>query len=218
MSAHGRILVVNPNSSATVTAGIAASLEPLAREGGPQLECRTLEEGPPAIESEHDIEVVQKPLLNMLERERAEASIIACFSDPGLATARERLSQPVYGIGESAFHEALSLGQRFGILAILEASARRHEKRVDGLGLTARFSASLPVGLGVGELEDETLTFSLLLQRGAELRDDKGADVLILGCAGMARFKEPLQEALNLPIVEPCQAAFRAALREIKAT
>ena len=133
-----------------------------------------------------------------------------------MATARERLSQPVFGIGESAFQEALSLGERFGILAILEASAIRHEKRINGLGLSSRFSASLPIGLGVLQLEDEALTFSRLLQRGKELRDDKGADVLVLGCAGMARYKEPLQEALSLPIVEPCQAAFRAALREFK--
>ncbi len=216
MTDQGRILIVNPNSSEAVTAGIAASIESLAHKNGPKIEYRTLEAGPPAIESERDIEVVQKPLLDLLEQEGADASIIACFSDPGLATARERLSHPVYGIGESAFQEALSLGARFGILAILEASAIRHEKRIDGLGLTSRFCASLPIDLGVLQLEDEVLTFSRLLQRGKELRDDRGADVLILGCAGMARYKEPLQEALSLPIVEPCQAAFRAALGEFK--
>ena len=216
MSDQRRILIVNPNSSEKVTAGIAASIEPLACCDGPLTEYRTLAEGPPAIESAHDIEVVQKPLLNLLERERADASIIACFSDPGLAIARERLLQPVFGIGESAFKEALLLGESFGILAILEASATRHEKRIEDLGLTPRFSGSLPIDLGVLQLEDEALTFSRLFQRGKELRDDRATNVLILGCAGMARYKEPLQEALNVPIVEPCQAAFRAALREFK--
>ena len=46
-----RIVVINPNSSAAVTAAIDRALAPLRMEGGPEIDCVTLREGPPGIET-----------------------------------------------------------------------------------------------------------------------------------------------------------------------
>ena len=207
-----RILVINPNSSEAVTTGIDRSLERLRRPSGPAIECMTLDEGPPGIETAADIEGVVAPLLNLLEKTTASAYVIACFSDPGLSAARRARPEPVYGIAESAFKEAKTLGERFGIIAIKDESTIRHRRYVKELGFEERFAESLPVGLAVTELLDETRALSRLIDIGLRLRDDNGAEVLVLGCTGMAPYRNTLEEALARPVVEPCQAAAREAL------
>jgi Asp/Glu/hydantoin racemase len=54
-----------------------------------------------------------------------------------------------------------------------------------------------------------------MIAAGRRLRDDKGADVLVMGCAGMAQFRDPLQDALGVPVVEPSQAATAMALGRV---
>ena len=114
-----RILVINPNSSEVVTRGIDAALDPLRMAGGPEIECRTLQEGPCAIQTQRDIEQVTLPLFRLIQSERnAAAYVIACFSDPGLHVAREATRRPVFGISEAGVTTALNLGSAVGIIAI----------------------------------------------------------------------------------------------------
>lgn len=212
----GRILVINPNSSETVTAGIDAAMAPLRFADGPGIDCVTLAEGPPGIETQVQVDGVVAPLLALIRREPAAAYVIACFSDPGLRAAREVAGAPVFGISESAMARALSLGERFGILAILPASVSRHRRYVRSLGLEARFADSLPIGRGVAELAEPGATLDALAAVGRRLRDDKAAEVLILGCAGMAGYRGELEAELGLPVVEPCQAAAAAAVAAVQ--
>ena len=212
----GRILVINPNSSETVTAGIDAAMAPLRLAGGPGIDCVTLAEGPPGIETQVQVDGVVAPLLALIRREPAAAYVIACFSDPGLKAAREVTAAPVFGISESAIARALSLGERFGILAILPASVSRHRRYVRSLGLESRFADSQPIGRGVAALAEPAATLAAMTEVGRRLRDDKGADVLILGCAGMAGYRAALEAELGLPVVEPCQAAAAAALGAVR--
>lgn len=212
-----RIVIVNPNSTVAVTEGISAAVDDLRRPDGPVLDCLTLAEGPPGIETQAHIDGVIPPLLACLRREAADASVIACFSDPGLKAARAQSERPVFGIAESGFRRALTLGKRFGILAILEASTHRHRRYVAGLGLAGSFAESRPLDLGVLELQDRDRTFARMLEVGRGLRDRDGADVLVLGCAGMTGYPAELSEALRLPVVEPCRAAAEAALAALAA-
>lgn len=212
-----RIVIINPNSTEAVTQGISAAVDPLRSADGPKIDCVTLEEGPPGIETAEHIRHVVPPLLARLRHEDAEVSVIACFSDPGLKAAREQSARPVFGIGESAFNQALGVGQRFGIVAILEASTIRHRRYVAELGLTASFAESRPLDLGVLELQDRDRTFGRMLEVGRKLRDTDGADVLVLGCAGMTGYPAELSAALDLPVIEPCQAAATEALAALAA-
>jgi len=61
------IVVINPNSTETVTAGIDRTLEPLRFAGGPAIECVTLKEGPPGIESQAQSDAVIAPLIRSRE-------------------------------------------------------------------------------------------------------------------------------------------------------
>lgn len=209
-----RILVINPNSTEAVTRGISEALEPLRLAGGPAIECVTLEQGPPGIETQVHADSVVQPLARLIQARDndADAFVIACFSDPGLHLARAVTRKPVIGIAEAGLLTALTLGERVGVLAILPASVPRHLRYVRMMGLAGRFTTSLPIGLGVVELADDARVMGRMTETGERLRDAHGTDVVVMGCAGMARFRGPLQQALGIPVVEPSQAAVTMAL------
>jgi len=212
------VIVINPNSTVAVTAAMDEGLAPLRMPGGPAIECVTLAEGPPGIESQSDADSVIAPLCRTIRARDNDAAafVVACFSDPGLHSARDATRKPVLGIAECGILAALTLGQRFGVIAILAESVPRHLRYIGAMGLTGRLAGDLPIGLGVTELAQEGVTLKRLIETGARLRDDMGADVLVLGCAGMARYRGRLQSALGIPVVEPTQAAVTMAIGRVR--
>lgn len=207
-----RILVINPNATETCTAAIDRAAEPFRLAGGPAVDCLTNREGPPGIQSQADSDAVIPHLHAICQREAASTYVVACFSDPGVQSLRERTGRPVFGIAEAGMAAALSLGERFGVIAILPSSISRQRRTVRAYGLSERYAASRSIGLGVPELADGERTRAAMIEAGRRLRDEDGADVLILGCAGMADQRAPLAEATGLPVVEPSQAALARAL------
>ena len=84
------------------------------------------------------------------------------------------------------------------------------------MGLAQRFAGDLPLGLGVVELSDAERTFARMLEVGTRLRDQHGADVLVLGCAGMAHYRLRLAQELQLPVIDPTQAAVTMAIGAVR--
>lgn len=212
------ILVINPNSTEAVTRGMSDACDRLRITGGPAIECVTLKEGPPGIETQQHVDSVVAPLVRMVsEREKDYgAFVIGCFSDPGIHAVRELTKKPVLGICECGILTAMTLGQQFGVIAILRQSIARHLRYIAALGVTDRLAGELPVELGVSELADEDKTFGRMVEVGKRLRDAHGADVVVMGCAGMARYRKPLQDAINIPVVEPTQAAVAMAIGRVR--
>jgi allantoin racemase len=207
-----RILVLNPNSSTAVTASMSTALDIVRMHGGPEIDCQTLVEGPPGIETQEHVESVVLPLVHHLAANHADAYVIGCFSDPGLALARERLRGPVLGIAESAFHLAIGLGQRFGIVAIKAGSIPRHIRNIRSLGLADRLAGDRPLEIGVTAMLDAGRVVDRIAEVGTELRDRDGAEVLILGCASMGGYRREIEERVGLPVVDPTQAAVVRAI------
>jgi Asp/Glu/hydantoin racemase len=213
-----RILVINPNSTEAVTRGIDEAVEPLRMAGGPAIDCLTLKEGPPGIETQQHVDGVVPHLLSLVSQKEAQyaAFVIACYSDPGLHSLREATKKPVLGISECGILTALTLGHRFGVIAILQKSIPRHLRYVGAMGVSERLAAELPVDLPVVELSNEQKTFGRMVEVGKALRERHGADVLVMGCAGMARYRKPLQDAIGIPVVEPTQAAVGMAIARVR--
>jgi allantoin racemase len=207
-----RILVINPNSAVEVTRALDRALDPLRLTGAPIIATMTLLEGPPGIETQAQVDAASAHVTAAIARDKADAYVIACFSDPGLFAAREHTQAPVFGIAESACAAAITLGARFGILAILDRSIPRHLRYVDALGLRHRLAGDRAINIGVSGLSDEAHTETRLIEVGRQLRDHDGADVLILGCAGMARYRHRVEQALGLPVIDPTQAAVGQAI------
>ena len=208
------IVVLNPNSTEAVTEGIDTALEPLRLGGGPSIECATLAEGPPGVETDAHVTAVAAPIARFVasREDDTDAFIIACFSDPGLAEARRATRRPVLGMAACGVFTATALGSRFGVISILEQAIPRHLRYYDALGVGSRLAGDRAVGIGVTGLADEPRTLDRLMATGNALRDEDGADVLVLGCAGMARYRERLEDSLGVPVVDPVQAAAGMAI------
>lgn len=207
-----RILVLNPNSSENITEAMSVALDLVRSPGGPAIVCETLAEGPPGIETQEHVEGVVIPLVRYFETHEADAYVVGCFSDPGLALARENLRKPVFGIAESACHVATGLGQRFGIVAIKRGSIGRHMRMVRSLGLSDRLAGDRPLEIGVTDMLNAGRVLDRIVEVGTELRDRDGADVLILGCASMGGYRPEIEQRLGLPVVDPTQAAVVRAM------
>jgi allantoin racemase len=212
------IYVINPNSTEAVTAAIDTALEPLRSDDGPDIECLTLAEGPPGIQTQRDVDGVVGPLLRRAAalENRAAAFVIACFSDPGLHSLREQSARPAFGIAECGVLTALTLGNRFGVIAILPVSIPRHLRYYGAMGVTGRLAAELSINVGVTDLANEELTRSRMTNCGRTLRDVHGADVVVMGCAGMTKYRPILEDELGIPVVEPTQAAVTMAIGRVR--
>ena len=149
------------------------------------------------------------PMIKIATNQQADAYVTACFSDPGIQKMRDQLGVPVLGIGESSALEAISLGNNVGIISSVEAAIPRHNRYWKHLEIKSKIIADIATGRGVLDLESEE-AYNDIRATGEQLTRI-GADVLVLGCTGMAHLRPRLQEELGVPIVEPCQAALKAA-------
>jgi len=208
----GPIVVINPNSNTAVTDGLDQALEGFRIPGMPAIECLTLAEGPFGIESQVHSDQVVIPTVKLVEaRSDASAFVIACYSDPGIDACRSVSKVPVFGIQESGVLTALARGDRFGVIAIAKPSIKRHLRYLQRMQVIDRLAAEMSLDMSVDETARGTETLSRLKEVGQALIDD-GADVLVLGCAGMARHRRKLEETLGYPVIDPVQAAVTMAV------
>jgi Asp/Glu/hydantoin racemase len=216
-----RILVVNPNCLHDVTRSMSAALDEFRLAGAPEIRCETLENGPPGIETQaHVDEAAAKLALYFSDKaagNHADAYVIACFSDPGVLALREMLKAPVYGIGEASYLAAAALGGNFGVIAIVSKGIARHERAQRALGLHHKIAGEIAIDLPVAELQKEELVWKRMSAVGTRLRDERGAQAIIMGCAGMARYRTRLEEHLGVPVIDPTQVAVGMAMSTLLA-
>ncbi len=213
------ILVINPNSDESVTEGMIRELKGFHFSEGPRIECVGLSDGPFGIESQADIEAVTLPLRKMVSESRnVDAFVIACYSDPGLHVCREASEKPVFGIQECGVLTAMSLGDRFGVIALQERSIRRHLRYLRQMGVMERLAGERAASLSVRESVSGKGTFEKLLKAAEQLRDSDQADTIILGCAGMATHRAKLELVIGIPVIAPVQAAVSMAMHSLLIT
>lgn len=205
-----RILVINPNSAPACSAGIDAAIAPLRFPGGPTLEVATLHAGPPAIYTWRDWHAAVAPICHEIERETADVFIIACASDPGIEAARAVTRRPVLGVFRSAVAAAMARGERFGVIAIVDASVARHRAALRAMGLEQRLAAEIALNTTMETLLDPVAARARLIAAG-QAAVQAGAETVILGCTGMAHHRGAIEQAIGVPVIEPCQAAVALA-------
>lgn len=210
-----RILVINPNCSEDCSAGIDAAIAPYRFMDGPALEVATLREGPPAIYSWRDWHAVVDPLCRLIEREQADAYVIACASDPGIEAARAVTARPVLGVFRSAVAAAVARAERFGVIALVEASKARHLLALRTMGLAGRLAGEVALNVTMETLLDPDLARARLITAGRELAE-AGAGAVILGCTGMAHHRAAIADAVGVPVIEPCQAGVLQAIGAVR--
>ncbi|KAF9070140.1 Asp/Glu/hydantoin racemase [Rhodocollybia butyracea] len=186
-----RLLIINPNSSKSVTDGLEEVLQ-----APPQTELTFYtapSNAPPSINDMVTgnlsatacfLDIKEKKLLD-----KFDGFLVCCFSDHPLTyMLRETTSKPVIGIFESAITQSLLLGKRFGIVTTgtgYQADIRKGVQAFMG-GHSQRFAGLVTTGLGVVELREgdrQKIEANMKEYSGQIAR--MGADVIILGCAGM---------------------------------
>lgn len=207
-----KILVLNPNGSAEVTQTIAESIRPLKERTGHEIVCSYIPEAPLGIETNDDVAFVAPLVADIIAKGDADAYVVACFSDPGVEAARKLTTKPVIGIAEAAYYAALQHAPRFGVVSLGPSSIARHAAHIDRLGLKGRLAGDRPVQMSVAEAADAHGAAAPVARVAATLRDDDGAGVVILGCAGMGGHRPVLQENLGITVIDPVQAAVAAAI------
>ncbi|TFF95699.1 hypothetical protein EU546_02810 [Candidatus Thorarchaeota archaeon] len=177
-------------------------------------------EGPISIESAVEDFMSVGPMLRFLyeldAQENYDAVIVGCAGDPGLAAVRELLDVPVIGPGESSFHYACMVSDRFSIVSILSAGvasedgARAHLR---GFGLESRLASVEFVESSVEDMwssDDQSILGQV--EVCVERAKSGGAGCVVLGCMSMAfhLLDEKLSGA-SIPIVNPLKTAIKAA-------
>jgi Asp/Glu/hydantoin racemase len=212
-----RILVVNPNTTASCTAGIATALAGFAAPGLPRLDVVQLAGGPPAVVTWRDWFSVAEPLCRLVEAEPAAAYVIACVSDPGVDAVRTATRAPVFGVLRSAIAAALARADRFGIIAFAQPSIQRQRRALAAMGVESRLAGHIPLNLPMEVLTDPVAPREALVRAAQRIVAD-GAEAVILGCAGMAGHRAAVEAACGVPVIEPCQAAAALAIQAVVAT
>ncbi|MET0605778.1 MAG: aspartate/glutamate racemase family protein [Beijerinckiaceae bacterium] len=211
------IHVINPNSNEAVTDGLAEALDPLRFADGPDIRCTTLAEGPFGIETQKHVESVTLPLARLVANDNSSSAfVIACYSDPGLHVCREATSRPVFGIAECGVLTALAMGASFGVIAIKTGSIPRHIRYLRQMGLMERLAGERALEMSVADTASGDETLQRMIAVGEELRDRDGANVVLMGCAGMARHRVALERTLGVPVIDPTQAAVTMALGAVR--
>lgn len=208
-----RILIVNPNTTASMTEKAATAARAVAASGT-EIIAATSRMGPVSIEGHYDGALAIPGLLSELkERQVAgyDAAVIACFDDTGLEAARTFADMPILGLCESAVVTAGFLAQRFTVVTTLERSRVLIDNLVRryGMGDRAKVRAS---DIPVLELEDPASGAIGKLRAEIEraLLED-GAEAIVLGCAGMTDLARELQEIYGVPVVDGVAAAVKQA-------
>lgn len=214
-----RVLVINPNSTASMTEGIVSAAR-VAAAPDVIIEGMTNQDAPPAIQGKADGRAATPGVIAACRDadQDFDAAIIACFDDTGLAEARAAAAVPVIGIGQAAFLTAMVHG-RFSVITTLPVSVPVIEENITAYGLDAACARVRASGLPVLSLESDPDTARTTLAGCASesARQDK-ADALVLGCAGMAPFGKAMYDASGLPAIDGVAAAVGLARTVLKAT
>ena len=211
-----RILIINPNRMQDCTAGIAAAIARFRHPGGPVLDVIDLPEGPQAILSWRDWHAAIEPLCRRVEAEAADAYVIACASDPGIEAVRAITSRPVLGVFRCAIAAAAARAERFGVIAIVDASKARHMAALRAMGLESRLAAEVALNVSMETLLDPVAARAGLIA-AARACVSAGAGAVVFGCTGMAAHRAAVEEACGAPVIEPCQAGAAMALLAVGA-
>jgi allantoin racemase len=206
-----RILVANPNTTASMTEKIAASARAVAA-AGTIVNAVTSSMGPASIEGYYDEAFAVPGLLQAIvagEQAGADGAVIACFDDTGLDAARAAVAIPVVGICEAAIHLASPIAHRFTVVTTLSRSIPPLEALAERYGVGRRCTvraAEVPVLA----LEDNASGAVAKMEQeiAAALKEDR-AEAIILGCAGMTELAADLARKFGVPVIDGITAAVK---------
>jgi Asp/Glu/hydantoin racemase len=199
-----RLLVINPNTTASITELAARHVRAAAGEDF-EIVTATGAFGCASIASEACFAIAEHAALDCFadRGEGCDAVLLACFGDPGLFALREVSKVPVVGLAEASMQAAAERGGRFAIVTGGERWKPMLERFAAMLGYRERLAAVRTIALTGGEIAaDPEAAVAMLASACAAAADEDGADEVILGGAALAGLAERVQPRVWVPVLD----------------
>lgn len=212
-----RILVVNPNTTASMTEKIGVAARRVASTGT-EIIAVNPENGPASIEGYYDEAMSLAGMLDLIRTGPAhDAVVIACFDDTGLDAARCLTDKPVIGIGEAAYHFATMVSNKFSVVTTLARSVPALEHNLHRYGLIARCVRVRSSEVAVLDLElAGSQARNLISAEIGRAKAEDRCEAVVLGCAGMADLADALSATHGLPVLDGVSCAVGLAETMVK--
>jgi allantoin racemase len=195
-----RITVINPNTSAELTATITKAAQAVAGAGVSVTGVHPAA-GVPSVESHAEEAIAAVGVIEQVRAHQADtdAFVIACFGDTGVPAAREVATCPVVGMTEAALQSACLVAHRFVVITLPARTIAHSDRVVRALGLEHRCTVTA-VDVAVAELIAGSTHLLDAFDEAARAADH--AEAVVLGCAGLADLVDPLSDRLGVPVID----------------
>ena len=207
-----KILVVNPNTTASMTEKIGAAARSVAAPGT-EILATNPESGPVSIEGFYDEAFSLPGLLDEVrkgERQGCDGTVVACFDDSGLDAARSLARGPVVGICEAAIHVAALIATGFSVVTTLPRAVPIIEELARRYGFDHRCRRVRAADIPVLALEDPAsgAVDKVRAEIARAVAEDR-SEAVILGCAGMADLTAQLTRETGVPVIDGVAAGVK---------
>ena len=199
-----KLLIINPNTSEAMTEDIRRTIL-MVKNKEIDIEVIHSDFGAESLESFYDYTLASFGMIRCLKKhvKDYDGILIACFGDPGLYAIEEISDCPVVGIAEASMGIANLLGAKFSILAASEKASPMMDYLVCGYGMQARSEGTVAINMSVLDVEQNKEEAIEKLVNAGRIAKNRGAEVLILGCAGMTGISEIVEKRLGIRVLDP---------------
>jgi len=207
-----KILFINPNTSQEFTSRIQSITNEYTFPTT-QVVAKNPASGPRSIESVYDELLSSAGTMELLisELDNYDGFVIACYSDhPTIYAAREITDKPVLGIAEASMYVACMIGYKFSVVTTNDEWQPLLWDAVKHYGLRERCASVRTTGMSVLSLEEsEDQAYELIVEEARKAVAEDGAEVICLGCAGMAGMDKRMEKDLGIPVVDGVVASLK---------
>lgn len=212
-----KILVINPNTSEEMTEDINITVQNI-KDNDFDVTVTKPDFGARSLESFYDYIMASFGSFRLIRNigKHYDGILVACFGDPGLYAIKEICNYPVIGIAEASMSMSLLMGQKFSLLVASDKAVPMMNDMVNQYGLTSRLASIEPLGINVLDVEKNKEESIKQLANIGKKAVDKGAEVLILGCAGMTGMKEEVEKILGVPVIDPVECGYKVLEMMVK--
>jgi Asp/Glu/hydantoin racemase len=208
-----RILILNPNTTASVTDRIAAAARAAAAPGT-EIVPLTAPRGLPYIANRAEAVLGGAIALELLAEHQhtVDAAVIAAFGDPALGGARELFDIPIVGMTEAGLLTACMLGRSFAIVTFSAGLVSWYRECIEWHGLERRCAAIRALDAdfaSVADVQDEHR--ARLVALASKTAAEDGADVIVFSGAPLSGLAATVRDEIAVPVVDCAAAALKQA-------
>jgi allantoin racemase len=208
-----KLLVINPVGHTTWDEQDKRIYESYAPPNS-EITVVSLAKGPRSVETARAHRQVIPSVIEIAEKmsQGFDAVIVNCYLDPAVDALKKTLATPVVGPCEASLAVASVIGTRIGVVTVQGEALSMIRSRVRKLDRHKKVISVTGIPMGVLDLnEDLNRTKYNVIQAGQGLREKRRVDVICLGCTGLGGLAGDVQEAVEVPVIDPVCAAVELA-------